>query len=144
MRPKGNDRRERRPEPTGPPGGGVGGGLKRLVAPMLAGAVIDAVDFVTFGPIGLTVGFVLGGAFGYWLAPELGFPERRRWVAAALSGAYCTLPMTGFLPLATMVAGVVRALEPSGEGIGEGAREGEVIEVDFRRKPDDDDERRPR
>jgi hypothetical protein len=77
---------------------------------MLAGFAIDAVDLMTFGPIGLWSGLVLGGAVGYWLAPEIGFNGRARWMCALLAGFYCTMPMTGFMPAATLLAGLWSAL----------------------------------
>lgn len=98
-----------------PPGGPASGrGLVRRAAhacaPLLAGAAIDAMDLATFGPMGLAVGWLAGGVVGWWLAPVLGFPARLRWVAAAIAGTYCALPMTGFLPLATFAAGLARLI----------------------------------
>jgi hypothetical protein len=99
-----------RAEPTSPSGMGVSPAIKRLVGPMLAGLAIDAVDLMTFGPIGLYAGMLIGGAVGYWLAPELGFPPRGRWLSALMTGIYCTMPITGFIPAATIAAGISRAL----------------------------------
>ena len=84
--------------------------MKRLVGPMLAGLAIDALDLVTFGPIGVYTGMLVGGVVGYWLAPQLGFPPKGRWLSALMTGIYCTMPLTGFLPAATIAAGLSRAL----------------------------------
>ena len=103
------------PNPTRPQPNGVSAGLKRLIGPMIAALAIDALDLMTYGPIGLYVGMIFGGALGYWLAPELGFSARTRWMCAAMTGLYCTLPLTGFLPMATVAAGVSRLLMPDSD-----------------------------
>ena len=110
IRPRARTRagRSRPPEPES--ARGLGGGLRRLAVPALAGLALDALDLATFGPIGLWLGIPLGGALGFWLAPELGFPRSMRWLCSALAGLYCALPMTGFLPMATVAAGLARAL----------------------------------
>ena len=89
---------------------GVKPGFKRLVGPMLAGLAIDAVDLMTFGPIGIYAGMIVGGAVGYWLAPGLGFPPKGRWLSALMTGVYCTMPITGFIPAAAIAAGLSRTL----------------------------------
>ena len=87
---------------------------KRL-SPILAGVLLDLLDFATYGPIGLWAGVVVGGLAGYLLARAMGF--ERRWPAAVLvAGAYCMLPFTAFVPL-------VR-LRPHGYGHGRGCRAG--------------------
>ena len=85
-------------------------GLMQAIGPMMAGLAIDGLDLMTFGPIGLYTGLMLGGAVGYWLAPRLGFPPRARWLAALMTGIYCTIPLTGFIPAAAIAAGLSRAL----------------------------------
>ena len=84
--------------------------IKRLFGPMLAGLLIDAVDLITFGSIGIYTGMFVGGALGYWLAPALGFPPKGRWLSALMTGIYCTMPITGFIPAATIAAGLSRSL----------------------------------
>jgi len=68
--------------------------------PVGAGLIIDAVDFVTFGPVGLALGFPIGAAAGYWLARSL--------ICAVIAGVYCTIPGTELLPLGTLVGALVR------------------------------------
>jgi hypothetical protein len=87
------------------------GRLRRIFGPIVAGFVIDLLDFATFGPLGLWSGLLVGGLVGWWLAPELGFPRHRRGLAALLTGVYCMLPMTGLMPLATIVAGLVQLFD---------------------------------
>jgi len=104
--------------------------LRGGLGPLAAGAVIDAVDLATFGPVGIWLGMGVGGIVGWWLAPSLGFSRRYRWLCALLTGLYCTLPMTGFLPVATLVGGTIRLLER------EAGPEPDVIEAEFHRLPD--------
>jgi len=99
----------------GPTAAGTGARIRRILGPMVAGLAIDALDLMTFGPIGIYTGVILGGAAGWWLAPELGFPQRMRWLCAALTGLYCTIPLTGFLPLAAIVAGISRVFDDTPE-----------------------------
>jgi len=102
---------------------------------MLAGLVIDAIDLATFGPIGLYSGMLIGGAVGYLMAPELGFPARGRWACALMTGVYCTLPLTGFIPAAAIGAGIAHSLlgdeERPEEGDGLEPGQPPAIEVEY-------------
>jgi hypothetical protein len=88
--------------------------IKRFFAALAAGAVLDAVDLVTFGPIGLGVGLLAGAAVGWWLGPSLGLPARRRGLGAVLSGLYCMTPLTAFLPLASLSAALASLTQKHG------------------------------
>jgi len=83
---------------------------KQIIGPMVAALAIDLLDLATFGPFGLYTGLILGGAAGYFLAPFLGFPPHRRWLSALATGVYCTLPLTGLIPLATLASVATRTL----------------------------------
>ena len=76
--------------------------------PVGAGLVIDAVDFVTFGPVGLALGFPVGAAAGYWLARSLRLETNPSLLCALIAGIYCTIPGTELLPLGTLVGALVR------------------------------------
>lgn len=76
--------------------------------PVGAGLIIDAADFVTFGPIGLALGFPTGAAAGYWLARSLRLETNASLICALLAGVYCTIPGTELLPLGTLVGALVR------------------------------------
>ena len=102
---------------------------------MLAGLAIDALDLATFGPIGIYTGMILGVAIGWWLAPELGFPPRARWLSGLMTGVYCTLPLTGFIPAATIAAGVTRAIlrdkQHADPTLDPGLRSRDTIDVEY-------------
>ena len=112
---------------------------------MLAGLAIDALDLATFGPIGIYTGMILGVAVGWWLAPVLGFPPRARWLSGLVTGVYCTLPLTGFIPAATIAAGVTRAIlpgeQPADSTLDAGLRSEGAIDVEY--EVLDDEARRP-
>ncbi len=77
--------------------------LSRRYGTIVAGALLDAVDFTTLGAIGMKLGFPIGFACGWWLARELGYPKRLRLGIAAGCGLYCMYPPTTFLPVATVL-----------------------------------------
>ena len=113
---------------------GVAPAVRRLFGPMLAGLVIDALDLITFGAIGVYTGMILGGAVGYWLAPTLGFPPRGRWLCAIMTGVYCTLPLTGFIPAAAIAAGVSRTIirdQPAAPSLDSALRPEGSIDVEY-------------
>jgi len=109
---------------------------KRL-SPILAGVLLDLLDFATYGPIGLWAGVVVGGLAGYLLARAMGF--ERRWPAAVLvAGAYCMLPFTAFVPLAT-VAGLALDRRLKSRPVPERPSPGATtLEAEYRSSWDDD------
>ncbi len=131
-------------EPGGeaePPRGGPPGRATRTLGPVVAGLLLDAADFATFGPIGLSVGFFVGALAGWLLAPSLGIPPRGRWLAAFGSGVYCMLPFTAFLPLATVLGVLVRLHEqsqPASAGSAPSQSRNPPIEAEYRASWDDD------
>lgn len=84
---------------------------KHWIGPVLAGVLLDLVDFATYGSIGLRVGAVVGALAGYFLAISMGVEPKRRFPYAAAAGVYCMLPFTAFLPLATVLGTAVRLRE---------------------------------
>ena len=83
--------------------------LSRPYGMILAGAMLDAVDFTTFGPLAI-VGFPIGCLCGLWLAGQLGYPKRLRLAIAAGCGLYCMFPPTTLLPVATVLGLLARHL----------------------------------
>ena len=82
--------------------------LNHAMGPVVAGMIIDAVDFVTFGPIGLVVGIPIGAIAGYWLGQSMALGKNACLFCAVAAGIYCTIPFTELLPLGTMVGALVR------------------------------------
>jgi hypothetical protein len=85
--------------------------MNRAFGPIVAGLIIDLVDFATFGPIGFLLGLPVGGLAGYWMGRCLGLSRRASFYCALASGVYCTIPGTEVIPLATMVGAYVRFRE---------------------------------
>jgi hypothetical protein len=129
------------PGPNLPPAG-----VMRIFGPMVAGLAIDGLDLMTFGPIGLYTGLIVGGMAGYYLAPSLGFPRKGRWLAALMTGIYCTIPVTGFLPVAAIAAGLSRVyIERSerGKNADPDLRPEGAIDVEFESKVIDSKKKDP-
>lgn len=80
----------------------------QLLGPIAAGLLLDLADFATLGPVGLWAGLVVGGTAGYLLALGLGVRPERRWGYALAAGVYCSLPFTGYLPVATLLGAMIR------------------------------------
>jgi hypothetical protein len=78
-------------------------GRRGRLAPVIAGFLLDAVDFMTMGPIGLAGGFVLGGVAAWWAAREMGLRGRGVWVAALAGAVYAATPATELIPLGTLI-----------------------------------------
>ncbi|MCP4106250.1 MAG: hypothetical protein GY749_12040 [Desulfobacteraceae bacterium] len=83
--------------------------LKNALGPIIPGLMIDLVDLITFGPIGVSgAGLVIGGVAGYWIASSFKLPIKKRLIGSAIAGAYCTLPFTGVVPVGTLIGAYVR------------------------------------
>jgi hypothetical protein len=53
-------------------------------------------------------GMVLGGVVAFYLCHLYGLSLKGRLLGALAGGIYCTLPFTGFLPLATLLGAYIR------------------------------------
>ena len=82
--------------------------LHRALGPILGGLILDFVDIVTFVPIGLFGGFLVGGLVGWWIATLYEFSPRGRAFLAILAALYTPVPLTEPLPIATAVGAVAR------------------------------------
>lgn len=78
------------------------------LAPLSAGIILDLLDAVTFGPIGLCLGGAVGATAGWWLARKEGLDAHLRLAVAAVSAAYMTLPFTEVIPAALILLLVTR------------------------------------
>lgn len=82
--------------------------LNRAFGPIVAGLIIDLVDFATFGPVGLALGLPIGWLAGYWMGTALGLSKRASVWCAVAAGIYCVMPGTEVIPLATIAGACVR------------------------------------
>lgn len=82
--------------------------LKRALGPILPGMILDSLDLVTFGPVGLMVGIIVGSLAGYWLSTEYRLSPTKRLLGALAAGFYCMLPFTSFLPIGTLIGAYFR------------------------------------
>jgi len=85
--------------------------LNRAFGPVIAGLIIDLVDLSTFGPMGFYFGLPLGGGCGYWMGRTLGLSHKHSFYCALAAGIYCMIPVSEFLPLATLVGAFARYRE---------------------------------
>jgi hypothetical protein len=85
--------------------------LKRALGPILPGLLLDTVDFFTFGPIGIYLGIFIGCPLGYWICSQYKLSFNKRLLGALAAGIYCTLPFTGFAPVATLIGVFARFFE---------------------------------
>jgi hypothetical protein len=77
---------------------------RRFRRTIIAGLVIDLVDFVLRGPIGLSLGFPVGCFVGLIMGRYIGLSWLKTFVLGLVAGIYCAFPGTFFLPLGTVVA----------------------------------------
>jgi hypothetical protein len=77
---------------------------QRAFGPIVAGAILDAVDFMTMGPAGLILGFIAG----FWIGSIFDLPLRQRLLLAILSAWYGLLPIPRFIPIATLIGAYVQ------------------------------------
>lgn len=88
--------------------------VNKALGPIFAGMILDGVDLVTFGPVGLLLGLPIGAAAGYWLGRSMELDHKSSLICATAAGIYCTIPGTELLPLGTLVGALVR-FEESGK-----------------------------
>ena len=82
--------------------------LNRAFGPVVAGLIIDFVDLATFGPIGYYLGLPVGAFAGYWMGRAIGLAPKPSLLCALAAGAYCMVPGTEMIPLATLVGAFAR------------------------------------
>ena len=105
--------------------------LRLAFGPILGGIIIDFTDLATFGPFGIYAGMIIGGGVGYWVASLYRLSKNQRIMIALLSGVYCAMPGTEFIPVATIIGAGIRFLSPS---FGRTGRERKDV-VDVEGKP---------
>jgi NhaP-type Na+/H+ or K+/H+ antiporter len=87
------------------------GFLERLafaLGPLGTGIILDVLDFATFGPVGILLGVVVGGAAGWILGKYERFDRNLRIAFALCAAAYMTIPLTEPIPVATVLSLLAR------------------------------------
>jgi|FLOH01.1.fsa_nt_gi hypothetical protein len=80
----------------------------RMLGPLGGGILLDTLDLATFGPFGIYFGWFIGLIVGWWMASIYQFGTVGKFVFASLAAIYLTLPMTEFVPIATLVSAISR------------------------------------
>ena len=78
------------------------------LGPVAGALILDFADFATFGPLGLVIGWLVGGVTGWWISSLYGYRIRYRLFWSALAAIYCTIPFTAIVPLATIISLIAR------------------------------------
>ena len=81
---------------------------QRAIGPIAAGMILDAGDLMTFGPLGIYAGFLVGSTVGFWLTGMYGFKTPARLFWSCVAGIYCTAPFTEVFPIATLISATHR------------------------------------
>ena len=81
--------------------------FERAFGPVMAGVILDCVDFAAMGPLAFIIGIIVG----FWIFSIYRLPLQHRIIGALLAGAYCMMPFTRFLPLATLIGAWTRFRE---------------------------------
>ncbi len=89
--------------------------LEQAIGPIMAGFILDMVDFLTFGPIGIVLGLFVGSAVGWYLTGVLGVSRKWRVILTWLAGIYCFMPGTELIPVGTIVGALCRFFQASPE-----------------------------
>jgi hypothetical protein len=82
--------------------------LLNSFGPLAGGYLLDALDLITFGPLGFYLGPLLGGLLGWWLATVYRLGVVGQTLMILVTAVYCMFPSTEFMPLATIVFALVR------------------------------------
>ena len=59
---------------------------------LLAGLLIDVLDMLTVGPVGIRFGLLVGCSIAFVVLTMLRVPLRQRLTWSLLAGIYCTIP----------------------------------------------------
>ena len=77
--------------------------LKRRITVIGIGLFLDTLDFLTFGPIGIRIGFLAGFIAAFILFSLLKIDLKRRILYSLGAGIYCLIPGTERIPLGTVL-----------------------------------------
>ena len=76
--------------------------------PILGAVIIDGMDLVTMGPVGIGMGMFVGGLLSWAVAYRHGLTFWQSLIAGTAGALYCALPFTEALPIATLLALISR------------------------------------
>lgn len=82
--------------------------LAEAFGPLAVALMVDAVDFVSFGQVGMMLGMLVGGSLTYFFTSVYGLPVWQRLLWALAAGVYCLLPHARVIPLATIVVALTQ------------------------------------
>ena len=85
--------------------------LHHAIGPIAGGMILDAADLITFGPLGIYAGAIVGVVVGFWITSIYGLSLAWRIFWAAAAALYCTVPMTELFPVATGISAVAPYVE---------------------------------
>ena len=71
---------------------------------IMAGFIIDLVDFILRGSMGFYLGVPAGCVVGTLMGRFIGLSWKRSLILGGVTGIYCGIPGTFFLPLGTLAA----------------------------------------
>ena len=89
--------------------------LHHAIGPIAGAMILDAADLITFGPLGLYAGFLVGVVVGFWLTSLYRFSIPFRLFWALVAGVYCTIPFTEPFPIATAISATHRFFHAQSE-----------------------------
>lgn len=80
---------------------------------IILGVILDVADLATFGAWGLYLGAMVGGLLGLYLAYAMNWGWKGQCLMVLFGGAYCMLPATELIPVATFVFACVQFFSKS-------------------------------
>ncbi len=86
--------------------------MLRSFGPLAGGYLLDVMDLATWGPVGFYLGPVIGGLLGWWLSTVYQLGWLAQLIVMTLTAAYCLMPGTELLPVATIVFALIRFAQP--------------------------------
>ncbi len=89
--------------------------LYRAFGPLAGALLIDFVDLITFGPLGLFGGFVIGGIAGWWVSSAYDLSFQKRLLVSILAMIYTAMPFTAPFPLVTILSAAARFFQNPSE-----------------------------
>ena len=76
--------------------------------PVMAGMILDAVDFLTPMALPAPISITVGAVAGFLVGGAMRLPLEKRLLLAAVAAAYCSLKGTRIMPLGTLVGTLSR------------------------------------